>query len=706
MSVLPGRPYPLGASWDGRGVNFALYSAHAEKVELLLFESADDPQPSRRLTLGERTGPVWHGFVPGLRPGQLYAYAVHGPWMPEQGHRFNPTKALLDPYAKALGRTIRWDDSLFGYAIGHPRQDLERSSNPSAPHAPLGMVIEPGFDWSGDRAPGVPWDRTVIYETHVRGATMRHPDVPPELRGTYLGLASEPMIEHLKALGVTTVQLMPIQSFVQDRHLVDRGLRNYWGYNPLGYFAPEPSYATRPEDAVREVKMMVRALHAAGLEVILDVVYNHTGEGNHLGPTLSYRGVDNRSYYKLNPENRRYHMDYTGTGNTLDPSNPYVLQLVMDSLRYWVQEMRFDGFRFDLAAALARELYEVDMLSAFFKIIQQDPVLSQVKLIAEPWDVGPGGYQVGAFPWQWTEWNGRYRDVVRGFWRGDGGLTAELATRLSGSSDLYERSGRRPVASVNFVCAHDGFTLRDLVSYAHKHNDANGEGNRDGHDDNRSDNMGHEGPTEDAAIRARRARRQRNLAATLLLSQGVPMWLGGDEIGRTQQGNNNAYCQDNELSWFDWSSVDADFFAFVRHVIAFRKAHPTFSRRHFLRGDDGNGAQDVSWWHPAGRQMGEGDWSDVGLRVFGMLLSGQLRYHDALGRPVQDDTFFLVMSSAREPVEFAAPQLATGRGWKLEWSTAKGARASAASLRVPDESFTVFRRTPSPRSRRAPTWSP
>ncbi len=588
MRARPGRPYPLGATWNGLGVNFAVYAEHAEAVSLVLFEHEGDPTPSEEIAFDDSTGPVWHGYVAGVRPGQLYAYRVDGPYAPDEGHRFNRNKVLLDPYAKAIGRPLRWHDSLFGYQLGPgPNADLSFSDEDDAAYAPLGMVIEPGFEWGDERRPAVPWERTIIYETHVRGLTMRHPGVKPELRGTYLGLVAQPVLEHLLSLGVTTVQLMPVQSFVQDRHLVDRGLRNYWGYNPLGYFAPEPSYAAGgPAAAVQELKMMVRALHATGLEVIVDVVYNHTGEGNQLGPTLCYRGLDNLGYYKRSPENLRYPMDYTGTGNTLDPSNPYVLQLITDSLRYWVEEMHVDGFRFDLAAALARELYDVDMLSAFFKVIQQDPVLSRVKLIAEPWDVGPGGYQVGQFPWQWTEWNGRYRDVVRRYWRGDAGQTAELATRVTGSSDLYERSGRRPFASVNFVSAHDGFTLEDLVTYAHKHNEENGEGNRDGHEPSFSSNGGMEGPTRDAAILARRERHKRNLLATLLLSQGVPMLLGGDELSRTQRGNNNAYCQDNAISWYDWTLDERKtrFLRFVRQLVRFRRAHPSFSRRRFLSG--------------------------------------------------------------------------------------------------------------------------
>lgn len=653
-----GKPYPMGASWDGIGVNFALYSAHAEKVELLLFNDPADEAPAATLELPERTGPIWHGYLFNLRPGQLYGYRVYGPYEPARGHRFNSNKVLLDPYAKAIGRPLRWDDSLFGYDLG--QDDLSFDEEDSAPYAPLGAVVEETFSWGNDRRRTIPWEDTIIYETHVKSITQEHPDVPEPLRGTYLGLASEPIIDHLKSLGVTTVQLLPVHAKVQDRHLVEQGLRNYWGYNTLGYFAPEPEYATNGSTtAVRDFKMMVRSLHAAGLEVIIDVVYNHTGEGSRLGPTLSFRGIDNLGYYKENPDDPRFLMDYTGTGNTLDPGNPYVLQLIMDSLRYWVLEMRVDGFRFDLAATLARELYDVDMLSAFFKVIQQDPVLSQVKLIAEPWDVGPGGYQVGSFPWQWAEWNGRFRDATRRFWRGDDGLNGEFATRVSGSSDLYERSGRRPFASVNFVTAHDGYTMQDLVSYERKHNHANGEDNRDGHDNNHSINCGVEGPSDDPDVIDCRERRKRSLVATLFLSQGVPMLLGGDELSRTQQGNNNAYCQDNDINYYAWTldEREEDFLAFVQRVIAFRKAHPSFHRRHFLTGQpDDEGIKDALWWHPDGYEMGDGDWSTRGLKAFGLLLRGdRLRDTDDRGHTVRDDTFCVFFNRGSEAVPFSVP---------------------------------------------------
>ncbi len=661
----PGKPYPLGATWDGLGVNFALYSAHATRIELVLFDRAQDTTPARQIPMGERTGPIWHMYVPHLRPGQLYGYRVYGPYAPHEGHRFNPNKVLLDPYARAIGRALEWDDSLFGYQRGHVGEDLSFSELDSAPHAPLGVVVEARFEWGEDRAPRIPWEDTLIYETHVRGISMRHPEVSQELRGTYLGLASEPILDHLKRLGVTTIQLLPVHAKVQDEFLIKKGLTNYWGYNTLSFFAPEPSYASEGgHTAVREFKMMVRALHLAGFEVIIDVVYNHTGEGSRMGPTLSFRGIDNRSYYKENPDNNRYLMDYTGTGNTLDAGNSYVLQLIMDSLRYWVQEMHVDGFRFDLASALARELYDVDMLSAFFQIIQQDPVLSRVKLIAEPWDVGPGGYQVGGFPWQWTEWNGRYRDVIRRFWRGDRGLVGAMATNIAGSSDLYERSGRRPFASINFITAHDGYTLHDLVSYEQKHNLANGEDNRDGHNDNHSINFGVEGPTDKPDVVVNRERTKRGLLATLILSQGVPMILGGDELSRTQHGNNNAYCQDNDINWYDWSLDDRKqaFLTFVTRMIAFRKAHPNFNRHRFLTGrPDEVGARDVVWWHPDGREMGDGDWADGALQAMGMWLNGnRINSVDARGNVLSDDTFLVLINAGDAGVDVTLPGEAGG----------------------------------------------
>jgi glycogen operon protein len=660
VHIRPGKPYPRGATWDGIGVNFALHSAHAEKVELLLFDDADDREPAVTFTLPEHTGPIWHGYVVNLRPGQLYGYRVYGPYDPANGHRFNPNKVLLDPYAKAIGRPLRWDDSLFGYDVTDDEKDLSFSTTDSAPHAPLGAVVEETFAWGNDQSPEIPWEDTIIYETHVKGMTERHPEVPEPHQGTYLGMASEPVIDHLKKLGVTTVQLLPVHAKLQDRHLLEKGVRNYWGYNTLAYFAPEPEYSSNGSvSAVREFKMMVRALHDAGLEVIIDVVYNHTCEGNQMGPTLSLRGIDNRTYYKLNPDDNRYYMDYTGTGNTLDPGDSYVLQMIMDSLRYWVTEMHVDGFRFDLASALARELYDVNMLGSFFKVVQQDPVLSQVKLIAEPWDVGPGGYQVGSFPWQWAEWNGRYRDAIRRFWRGDRGLTGEVATRIAGSSDLYERSGRRPFASINFVTAHDGFTLQDQVSYHHKHNEANKEGNRDGHDHNYSVNCGVEGPTNNKQVIECRERRKRSLMATLMLSQGVPMILGGDELSHTRRGNNNPYCQDNEITWYNWDLDEREqkFLEFVQNLTSFRKEHPSFRRRHFLApADQEEGTGDVLWWHPDGHEMTQDDWHDQGLRAFGYLLRGKDLEPDPKGEPRRDDSFLVLMNQGSEIVPFELPE--------------------------------------------------
>ncbi|MBA2667167.1 MAG: glycogen debranching protein GlgX [Trueperaceae bacterium] len=668
----PGHPFPLGTTWDGRGVNVAIYSEYATRVEWLLFANAYDPAPVRSYDLPHRTGPVWHGYVPGVGPGLLYGLRVHGRWAPREGHRFNPAKVVLDPYARAIGRPLTWHPSLYG---DRPRgSGEERDQQDSAPYAPLGVVIDDGFDWQGVRAPSVPWDETVIYETHVKGITIAHPDVPEEERGTFLGLASPVVIDHLRRLGVTTVQLLPVQSIVDDERLAEQGLVNYWGYNTLNYFAPEPRYSSNgPTSAVVDFKTMVRELHRAGLEVIIDVVYNHTGEADGRGPTLSFRGIDNRSYYKLMPDDGRNYRDYTGTGNTLDPGNPYVLQLITDSLRYWVTEMHVDGFRFDLAAALARELFDVDMLSAFFKVIQQDPVLSRVKLIAEPWDVGPGGYQVGNFPWYWTEWNGRYRDAVRSYWRGDPGRLGEFATRISGSSDLYASSGRRPWASINFVSAHDGFTLEDTVSYERKHNLANLEGNRDGHEPNLSSNAGVEGASTDPEIRRARSVRKRSLMATLLLSQGIPMLLGGDELGRTQRGNNNAYCQDNEISWYDWTqdAEQASFHDFVAALVSFRRAHPVFRRRTFLEGSVvAEGWRDVSWWQCEGRLMEVDDWERDGA-IGKLLHGGGLKEPTATGEQRVDDSFLVVCQNRRSG-PFVLPPVPSAAGWRLCVETGAG----------------------------------
>jgi isoamylase len=671
--VRTGRPFPLGATWDGLGVNFAVYAEHATAVEVVLFDTAYDPEPSATWRLRERVGPVWHGYLAGLHPGQRYGLRVHGPWAPHEGHRFNPRKVLLDPYARALGRPYRWHPSLQGSVLGPDGETPDDAD--SAPYAPLGAVVEDAFDWQGVPSPRVPWEDMVVYEAHVRGLTMQHPGVPDELRGTFLGLASPPVIAHLRDLGITTVSLLPVTPVVDEPRLLDQGLSNYWGYHPLGYFAPEPRYSSNgPLTALTDFKTMVRELHRAGIEVMVDVVYNHTGEGDHRGPTLSFRGIDNRAYYKLSPKDGRFYLDYTGTGNTLDPGNPYVLQLITDSLRYWVTEMGVDGFRFDLAAALARELYDVDMLSAFFKVIQQDPVLSRVKLVAEPWDVGHGGYQVGNFPWQWLEWNGRYRDAVRAYWRGDPGRTAELATRLGGSADLYAHNGRRPWASVNFITAHDGYTLADVVAYERKHNHANGEHNRDGHDHEISSNAGVEGPTDLPFVRHRRLVRRRCLLATLLLSQGVPMLLGGDELSRSQRGNNNAYCQDNEVSWFDWE-LDAEargFHAFTRAMVAFRRAHPVFRQRSFLSGRArSDGRRDATWWQRDARLMTPADWHD-GDATFAMLLDGAaLDEVDATGAPQRDDTFLVWFHGSRGgPV--VMPPAPEGGGWRLVVDTDAG----------------------------------
>ncbi|ACV34904.1 MAG: glycogen debranching protein GlgX [Candidatus Accumulibacter sp.] len=658
-AVWPGRPYPLGATWDGQGVNFALFSEHAEKVELCLFD-ATGQRELQRIAVDEQTDQIWHVYLPQVRPGQLYGYRVHGPYRPEQGHRFNPHKLLLDPYAKSIVGAVNWSDAQFGYRIGSPREDLSFSRRDSAPGVFKSQVIDAGFDWEGDRHPNVPWHQTVIYELHVKGFTQLHPHIPPAMRGTYAGLSTPPVIEHLKRLGVTAVELLPIHTFVDDRHLLERGLKNYWGYNSIAYFAPEPRYSASGH--INEFKHLVKTLHAAGIEVIMDVVYNHTAEGNHMGPSLCFRGIDNAAYYRLAAGNPRYYMDYTGCGNTLNMMHPRVLQLIMDSLRYWVIEMHVDGFRFDLAAALARELHEVDQLGAFMDIIHQDPVLSQVKLIAEPWDLGEGGYQVGNFPIGWAEWNGKYRDVVRDYWRGEGGLMGQLAYRLTGSSDLYQHSGRRPYASINFITAHDGFTLYDLVSHNEKHNAANGEDNRDGDSHNRSWNCGAEGDTTDTEVLRLRQRQRRNLLATLVLAQGVPMLLAGDEMGRTQRGNNNAYCQDNELSWVDWQLAwlpdNRELFEFTRHLIDLRNRHPALRRRHFFQGQriHGTGVRDIIWLHPDASEISDDDWDHHHARSFGLYLIGEaLEEQDEGGQWTRDDDLLLLLNGHHETIRFALP---------------------------------------------------
>ena len=676
LRVWPGSPHPLGATWDGVGVNFAIFSEHATRVELCLFDSPDAEMESVTIPLPEQTDMVWHGYLPDIHPGQLYGYRVHGPYAPQHGHRFNPRKLVLDPYAKVIGRATRWSDVLFGFRIGAPDAPSPDDRD-SAPCAPLGAVNDDAFTWGNDAPLKTPWHETLIYELHVRGYTQLHPHVPEHLRGKYLGLASEPALRHLTSLGVTAVEIMPAHHHNDEWHLVQAGLGNYWGYNTLSYFAPDVRYATSPLplEAVREFKVMVRALHAAGLEVILDVVYNHTAEGNHLGPTLSLRGIDNSSYYRLLPENRRYYQDFTGTGNTLNVRSPRVLQLIMDSLRYWVLEMHVDGFRFDLASALARELHAVDRLGAFFDIIHQDPVLSQVKLIAEPWDLGEGGYQVGNFPPKWTEWNGKYRDSVRRFWRGDRGAVSELATRLAGSSDLYEQSGRRPYASINFVTAHDGFTLADLVSYDHKHNEANGENNQDGENHNLSWNCGVEGPTDDRRILDLRDRQRRNLMATLMLSLGVPMISGGDEIGRTQRGNNNAYCQDNEASWTHWdlSASDRDFLLFVRRLIRIRRESPVLRRRKFLQGRRirGKGVLDITWLDAGGREMADDTWTSPDVRCLGVRLNGDaINELDERGERVVGSTLVILINGGADAIPFVLPAAAAAERWETLMDTA------------------------------------
>jgi len=675
MRVWPGAPYPLGATWDGVGVNFALFSEHATRVELCLFDSSEAVSETVTIPLAEQTDMVWHGYLPDVRPGQLYGYRVHGPYDPAQGHRFNPNKVVMDPYARVVGRTMQWDESLFGFRTGE--DDLTFDERDSGANAPLAAVVDTAFTWGDDRPLRTPWHETLIYELHVKGFSALHPTIPETLRGTYLGLASEPSIRHLVSLGVTAVELMPVHHHLDEWHLAKRGLRNYWGYNTLSYFAPDARYAASPSplESVREFKMMVRALHAAGLEVILDVVYNHTAEGNHLGPTISLRGIDNRSYYRLPPHAPRYYEDFTGCGNTLNMRSPRVLQLIMDSLRYWVTEMHVDGFRFDLASALARELHAVDKLGAFFDIIHQDPILSQVKLIAEPWDLGEGGYQVGNFPTKWTEWNGKYRDAVRRFWRGDGDAVSELATRLSGSSDLYEQSGRRPYASINFITAHDGFTLADLVSYDQKRNEANGEQNADGENHNLSWNCGAEGETRDQRVLALRARQRRNFLATLLLSVGVPMISGGDELCRTQGGNNNAYCQDNEISWTDWTLTPErrEFLEFARRIIRIWKDHPVLRRRKFFQGRRIRGAEviDIAWLGPSGAEMTDEMWNSPDVRGIGVRLNGDaIQEVNEQGDPIIGDTLLVILNAGDQPLSFVLPTTTPTERWDTLVDTA------------------------------------
>ena len=664
MRVWPGSPHPLGATWNGEGVNFALFSENATAVALCLFDEATAGVPTATITMAERTDNVWHAYLPDVRPGALYGYRVDGPYEPTSGHRFNPSKLLIDPYAKAVSGPIRWSDDLFGYRIGDEQEDLSFDPRDSAGAMPKCLVVDPAFTWEDDRRPNTPWNQTVIYETHVRGMTARHPGVPEHLRGTYLGLASDPIIDHLLGLGVTAVELMPVHHFVADRHLVDQGLTNYWGYNSIAFLAPHVGYATGGlGQQVSEFKSMVRTLHRAGLEVILDVVYNHTGEGNQMGPTLSLRGIDNSVYYRLMPGQPQYHLDYTGTGNSLNILHPRAMGLVTDSLRYWVTDMHVDGFRFDLAPVLVRG-YEAGQPSAFFEIIQQDPVLSKVKLIAEPWDASPDGYQLGQFPTGWSEWNGAFRDCVRRFWRGDPGQVPELASRLTGSSDIYAPSGRRTYASVNFVTCHDGFTLTDLVSYEHKHNEANGEGNRDGAQDNASRNWGQEGPSDSARIQRARDRMKRNFLTTLLFAQGVPMLLGGDEIGRSQQGNNNAYCQDNEVSWFDWDIGESgyDMRDFVRELIRVLQSNPILRRRGFFTGAavPGTNTKDVTWIRSNGQEMTDEAWEDPNNQSIGMLLFGRAADEvDIRGRSASADTLLLLLNAGTRSHSYVLPRMET-----------------------------------------------
>jgi isoamylase len=693
----PGRPYPLGAAYDGGGTNFSLFSEMAEEVELCLF---DDSGGEERLRLEEIDAFVWHTYLPAVAPGQRYGYRVHGPWAPEHGQRCNPAKLLIDPYAKAIEGQVDWNPACFPYTIG---DENSRNDDDSAPYVPRSVVHNPYFDWGNDRPPDVQLNESVIYEVHVKGFTARHPDIPEAQRGTYSGLGHPAAIEHLTRLGVTAVELLPVHQFIHDAHLIERGLRNYWGYNSIGFLAPHNEYAATGQrgEQVAEFKAMVRALHEAGIEVILDVVYNHTAEGNHLGPELSMKGIDNAAYYRLVTDDPRFYYDTTGTGNSLNVGHPHTLQLIMDSLRYWVTEMHVDGFRFDLAASLARQFHEVDRLSAFFDLIQQDPVVSQVKLIAEPWDIGEGGYQVGNFPALWSEWNGRYRDTVRDFWRGEPATLGEFGSRLTGSSDLYQADTRHPGASVNFVTAHDGFTLRDLVSYNEKHNEANGEDNADGEPYNRSWNCGVEGDTDDQAVLALRHQQQRNFLATLLLSQGVTMLLGGDELGRTQRGNNNAYCQDNEISWYDWEHVDEDLVEFTRLLIALRRDHPVLRRRRWFQGHSIRGSVDLGWFRPDGAEMSDDDWEASPPSVGVFLNGAAITDRDRRGQKVSDDSFLLLFNTHSEPIEWTLPKQ-WGQWWDLVIETADPGRSeddvleSNATMPVAGRSVVVLRHRDAP----------
>jgi len=668
QKIYPGKPYPLGATWDGEGGNFALFADSATAVELCLFKNKDDEVESQKIKVNERTHQIWHVYLPGVKPGQLYGYRVDGPYEPENGNRFNKNKLLIDPYAKAISGVIDWHDALYGYEIGNPDEDLSFSQMDSAPFMPKSVVIDPAFDWENDKPLGTPYHQSVIYEAHVKGFTKMHPEIPENIRGTYAAIVHPVTIEYLKQLGITAIELMPIHQFINDRHLEEKGLTNYWGYNTIGFFAPDVRYSGSGSTGgqVAEFKQMVKELHKAGIEVILDVVYNHTGEGNQMGPTLSLKGIDNACYYRLTDDNKRYYMDYTGTGNTLNAMLPNVLRYIMDSLRYWITEMHVDGFRFDLAATLARELHEVNRLSAFFDIIHQDPIISQVKLIAEPWDIGDGGYQVGKFPPGWAEWNGKYRDCMRDYWRGADSMLGEFALRLTGSPDLYQDDYRKPTASINFLTAHDGFTLNDLVSYNDKHNEANGEDNNDGESNNRSWNCGAEGPTDDELVQELRKRQKRNLLATLFLSQGVPMLVAGDEVGRTQQGNNNAYCQDNEISWLNWAANDNDLLEFTKKLISIRKDHPAFRRRRWFKGQPikGKGLEDVAWFLPDGSEMSDDNWNNDFAKSLGIFMNGKgLHYVDPKGEDVLDDNFYLIFNAHDEPLDYKLPEKIYSKDW-------------------------------------------
>ena len=674
IAVYPGKPYPLGASFDGEGVNFALFAEHAEGVELCLFQSTESKKESFKIKMRENLHHVWHAYIPDLKPGQLYGYRVHGPYDPKRGHRFNPNKLLLDPYAKAISDTIVLHDSLFGYEVGHPEADASFSTQDSGPYMPKSVVVDHYFNWENDQLPNVPYHRTIIYEVQVKGFTMLHPGIPEELRGTYAGLAHPASIGYLKQLGVTAIELMPVHQFVMDRHLREHEMTNYWGYNTIGFFAPDVRFSSSGNlgEQVTEFKQMVKAFHLAGLEVILDVVYNHSGEGNHLGPTVCYRGIDNAGYYRL-ADNRRLYLDYTGTGNTFNAMMPNVLRLIMDSLRYWIVEMHVDGFRFDLAATLARESHAVDRLGSFFDIIHQDPVISQVKLIAEPWDIGEGGYQVGNFPRGWAEWNGKYRDCVRDYWRGAVSGVGEFASRFTGSPDLYAGDSRHPTASVNFITAHDGFTLNDLVSYNDKHNEANKEHNRDGESHNNSWNMGVEGPTTDEKINLLREKQKKNFLTTLFLSQGVPMLLAGDEWGRTQQGNNNAYCQDNEISWLNWAAVDEELLAFTKKIIGFRNEHPVFRRHNWFKGMPvkDKGLEDIAWFLPSGKEMDQHHWNEDFAKSLGIFLNGHgIHALGPRGQEIIDDSFYLIFNAYHDTLQYVLPAKKYGKKWHLEFATA------------------------------------